>query len=202
MNCEHCLKAHAAEFWCNERVYAQYHRLVRNVVRGFLRVYRISSDFEDDITQDVLLALLKTPQSYRPHPNGMYAVIRTRTLNTLIINRKIKTNGYLFWSDHAQPLEEASEEFTAAYKDRNSRVLKYVDFAVTLDRDVALRLLRSLPQAERLSLELIFGLNGASEHTVKRTASKLGKTPDWVNSRLNKGLERLRSRMAPCPQAQ
>ena len=69
---------------------------------------------------------------------------------------------------------------------------------VLRDIDVArvASLLPSLPNAERVVVELTFGLNGAESFSRKRIAKKLGRTEWWAESKLNSALLRIREQIS------
>lgn len=50
-------------------------------------------------------------------------------------------------------------------------------------------LVPKLPEAQRVVLELYFGLNGAKPCGSTRIATKLARTRYWVDARLNAGLQ-------------
>lgn len=58
-------------------------------------------------------------------------------------------------------------------------------------------LIPSLPNAERVVVELTFGLNGAESFSRKRIAKKLGRTEWWVESKQQAAIQRIREQIQP-----
>jgi hypothetical protein len=60
-------------------------------------------------------------------------------------------------------------------------------------------LIPKLPEAQRVVLELYFGLNGAKPCGSTRIATKLARTRYWVDARLNAGLQEIRLMISANP---
>jgi len=58
-------------------------------------------------------------------------------------------------------------------------------------------LIPSLPNAERVVVELAFGLNGAESFSRKRIAKKLGRTEWWVETKQQAAIQRIREQIQP-----
>lgn len=58
-------------------------------------------------------------------------------------------------------------------------------------------LIPSLPNAERVVVELTFGLNGAESFSRKRIAKKLGRTEWWVETKQHSAIQRIREQIQP-----
>jgi len=56
--------------------------------------------------------------------------------------------------------------------------------------------LPTLPNSERIVVELTFGLNGAEPFTLKRIAKKLGRTEWWTETKLRMALLRMRAKIS------
>jgi len=65
-----------------------------------------------------------------------------------------------------------------------------------IDASRYLALIPTLPTAERIVIELTFGLNGAEAFSRKRIAKKLGRTEWWTESKLKSAILRMRSQIS------
>lgn len=58
-------------------------------------------------------------------------------------------------------------------------------------------LIPSLPNSERVVVELTFGLNGAESFSRKLIAKKLGRTEWWVETKQHSAIQRIREQIQP-----
>jgi len=67
---------------------------------------------------------------------------------------------------------------------------------IKFDFAKVIALLPTLPNSERVVVELTFGLNGAEPFTRKRIAKKLGRTEWWAETKLRTAILRMRAQIS------
>ena len=88
--CQWCWAHHDAEFWCNERTYEQYRLLAFAILNRFVATYRIPEQEVPDFEGEIILKLLKSPQSFRANPNGMSMIFKNFCVNYIRGRRKME----------------------------------------------------------------------------------------------------------------
>lgn len=83
MKCEHCHAEHFPDFWCNERTFQQYRKLVFAIVSDFIMFWGMQESEREDFIQSLMVKLCSAPQSYRNNSAGMYTILKNQAIKYL-----------------------------------------------------------------------------------------------------------------------
>jgi RNA polymerase sigma factor (sigma-70 family) len=166
---------------------------------------QINKDFGTEDAEDLaslaLIGLIKCPTSHRHEPPYV---------KRLIVNHIIK--GWHKMCRHKNAEQQTPESRTALDVESQNGInsTTYHDWfdkqegrdglaghtQVKYDSRAVLAILPTLPESERIVMELSFGLiPGCEPLGLERIARKMGRTKYWAEIRLNKGLSRIREEL-------
>lgn len=201
----------SAETLSTEQFVEKYRNLAGHIAWTFIkRSHRdvspivLTQEDAEDFASCALLKLVKCPPEYR---DQKYFV------NRLIVNAIITA-----WRKRLKQLETERDQDCirpllaneAARHDSGRRDHDIFDrlpgpdglhgkTQVKFDSAAVINLLPTIPEVERLVIELNFGL-GCPALAVERIGKKLGRSKSWVELRLSRGILRIREQLTGQPQ--
>lgn len=163
------------------------------------RSVRLDTEDAEDLASVATYYLLRIPQRFRDQPPYVKRVIVSKIITAW--HKRLKCSREVQAPSHASLAGDAYGHGYAALS--TSESVDYFDnlpgrdglaeaTQVAFDTTKVLALLPKLTDAERIVLELHFGLNGAKSCGAQRIATKLGRTRWWVDARLHIALAELR----------
>jgi RNA polymerase sigma factor (sigma-70 family) len=145
----------------------------------------------EDLASRALTQLLKCPKARRSEHAYVTRVIINGVLDGLRIRRKIRANE---WQPPHRVRGPASEEVEYFDSLPGPDGLAHKT-QLAFDSQTALEHLDDLPQAERVVIQLHFGLHSDKSFTISQISRKLARSERWVESRLATGIRHLREQM-------
>lgn len=169
------------------------------------RNVRLDTEDAEDLASVAVYYLLKIPQRFRDQPPYIKRVVISKIITAW--NKRLKYGQKEYQPPHTPGSKGTAEGSTLHATSAN------VDYFDTLpgrdglaehtqtafDSATILALLPKLSDAQRIVLELYFGLNGAKACGSARIAVKLARTRYWVDVRLQAGLQELRTMISAKP---
>lgn len=156
----------------------------------------------EDFSQLALIKLISLPQTYRDQPYYVRQVIILAVCNAK--RDRLRWKRTRDWQPphvrgerwHGNGIAEHGEDYFDTLPGRDG-LAEYTQ--VNHDCARMLEILPKLHAAERLVLELHFGVNGCQASTIRTIAKKLGHRDSWVEVRLKRGLAQLKSLLVTNP---
>jgi hypothetical protein len=166
------------------------------------RNVRLDTEDAEDLASIATYYLLRIPQQFRDQPPYIKRVIVSKIITAWHKRLKHGRNewqppgqtgdGHRSWGD---PGDNSPDYFdTLPGRDGLAEHTQ-----TSFDSAKVLALLPKLPEAQRIVLELYFGLNGAKPCGSARIATKLARTRYWVDARLHAGLQEIRTMISAKP---
>ena len=200
--CLSCGGLHTIQFVCDPILLKEYGKLAEYVGDRFIRTYYLTDGEAEELQQEIKIALIKLPQKYR-NKAGILVILRHRlrdivrnmmpagSSGTLLERRKSKEKLVGTFSDGAYD-EDESSIMSITISDIAS-IMNKINRGADPNRDpeIIKALMEQIPASERAVVELTFGLDGKA-FSNRQIQKKLNRGKEWVDSRLNKGIERLK----------
>jgi DNA-directed RNA polymerase specialized sigma24 family protein len=179
------------------------HFLCREIRREDERANASATQSEaEDLASIALIQLVKCPQRYRGEKKYVTRVIINGVLEGLRTRRKIKQ---FEWQPPRTVRRAGIHSHSLGSLDDGNQT-EYFDSLpgpdglagktqIKFDSSTACRMLESLPIAEKIVLELHFGLTGLRPASERQISKKLSRPEFWVQRRLQVGLIHMRQKM-------
>jgi RNA polymerase sigma factor (sigma-70 family) len=147
----------------------------------------LGTEDAEDIASYAVIRLIQCPEEHRHEP----AYVKRLIINRVITHwqKMCKQRGIEI--DAGSITISDNEEIPAIEQVPDPTNIEHLTIR-RADQNKMLLLLGKLPDTERIVIELNFGLNGSSACGVDRIARRVGRTPYWVQARLNRGIRRMR----------
>jgi RNA polymerase sigma factor (sigma-70 family) len=201
-----------------EQFIEQYRRLCGHIARSFVAKWRrklinagggsveetyfLRSGFPatrtlqckaEDLAGAALIKLMKCPERYWNQPYYVKRLIVNAIIDEQKVQQKIFQNEWQSpeFSNYSHPVREYHDWFdTQPGRDGLAEATR-----VKFDGEKITRAMTSLSQAERLVVELYFGLYTDNPIREYKIAAKLGRDQGWVERRLKSGLNNIRRQL-------
>ncbi len=187
----------------------RYRRLAGHIAWTFVkRSHRdispvvLTQEDAEDFASCALLKLVKCPPQYRDQKffvnrlivNAIITSWRKRLKQIETERSPYRITGHVDFGDDS-PTRKERDPSPDWFDTLEGRDGVHTSTALKFDSLKVSNILPQLPQAERLVLELNFGL-GCPAVGVERIGKKLGRSKSWVELRLNRGLKIIREQLA------
>ena len=162
----------------------------------------------EDLAGAALIKLMKCPERYWNQPYYVKRLIVNAIIDEQKVQQKIFENEWQSPEFKFGPLESGRSGSSGKYANNHSTA-DYVDWfdtqpgrdglaeatRVKFDSEKVSEAMTSLSQAERLVIELYFGLHTENPIREYKIAAKLGRDQGWVERRLKSGLNNIRRQL-------
>ena len=155
---------------------------------------RLDTEDAEDLASIATYYLLRIPQQFRDQPPYIKRVIVSKIITAW---HKRQKYGRREWQPPHHVIGRPDE--TDYFDTLPGRDGLAEHTQTSLDSAKIVALIPRLPEAQRVVLELYFGLNGAKPCGSTRIATKLARTRYWVDARLNAGLQEIRTMISANP---
>lgn len=203
-----------------EEFIEKYRRLAGHIAWTFVRRSHkeispivLTQEDAEDFASCALLKLVKCPPQYRDQKFFVNRLIvnaiitawrkRLKQMETewdqCMLGSVIHKNGGNTGSHHNGGIEDTREGNSDIFDRLPGPDGLHGKTQVKFDSATAMAFLPNIPQAERLVIELNFGL-GCPPCGVERIGKKLGRSKTWVELRINRGILRIREQLTSQPQ--
>lgn len=168
----------------NKKLLEKYGKLVRFVMVGYARRFRLSPEQREDFYQSLLVWLFKAPMEYRNY-KGISLLLKHRW-------QRVMKEAIRFEPEIAIGLMRGGEEGgqrLGAPHGLEPHLNGHGDLAQALSR------LDCLSQRERIVVSMSFGIDGFEEFTDYWIARRLGKTKGWVEIQRRRAIFKMQQAM-------
>jgi RNA polymerase sigma factor (sigma-70 family) len=168
------------ESWTDERTLTHYRNLAYSVLNQFVRTYGIPREDVRDFEQEMLTRLVSAPEGYRAQSAGMYTILKNTAIKFVERYNKHANRKYVALdADDCRIDIMAPADLSGLERDMDAHKLA--------------ELLDLLPGPERVCLALYYGIGYQRPHPVSVICRKLGAPRGWVDSRIMRAENMLKS---------
>lgn len=173
------------------------------IVHNLRLVVYIAKKFEssgvcvEDLISIGTIGLIKAVNTFRPEKNIKLATYASRCIENEILMFLRKTGSHKSDVSIDEPLnvdwdgnELLLSDVLGSEPDEIHESLEYAD-----EKRMLLQSVQTLPQRERIIMNMRFGLGGQTEHTQKEVAEILGISQSYISRLEKRIIERLRKEM-------
>ncbi len=152
----------------------------------------------EDLISIGTIGLIKAVNTFDPHKNIKLATYASRCIENEILmylRRSVKSRGEISLDEPLNVDWDGNELLLSDILGTDSDVV-YKEMDNEIDKSLLSEAISTLPQRERLIINMRFGLSGFSENTQKQVADRLGISQSYISRLEKRIIKRLRKEIS------